>query len=195
MPALMEPLAKEGTVITQSIMIVAISRPVEQVFAFVANAETAPQWQEETLEVRRASTGPIGLGTTFQALRSHLREQVSALLEITEYEPNKCVSFESAWGNLLSHDSYLFQSVGACTRVSYTFDLASRAPGTRRVFSREAADLSNLKDVLEALGRAALAVQRAADGGWATTDATVYRASRPGDWRSAPAQRAGRRGG
>ena len=35
----------------QTTMIVAIEQPIAQVFAFVANAETTPQWQEEIVDV------------------------------------------------------------------------------------------------------------------------------------------------
>ena len=42
----------------QSTMIVAINRPIAQVFAFVANAETAPQWQADPIDrVFSAATG------------------------------------------------------------------------------------------------------------------------------------------
>lgn len=133
----------------QTTMIVAINRPVAQVFAFVADAETAPQWQSEIVEVRRITMGLIGVGATYQALRTHLRERIASTLEITEYELNKKVSFESIAGPIQFRDSYIFQSIGDCTRVTYGFDLATRARGARHVFSREAADLSNLKSVLE----------------------------------------------
>ena len=147
-------------------MIVAINRPIAQVFAFVANAETAPQWREDVVDVRRTTAGPIGVGTTYQALRPHHSEPAASILEITEYEPNKKVSFENIAGPVQFRDSYAFQSVGESTRVTYRFDQATpvRAPvrGARSVFSRQAADLSKLKDVLEAQGRAAGPVPGAA---------------------------------
>lgn len=139
----------------QTTLIVAIRQPIARVFAFVADAETAPQWQEESVEVRRLSAGLIGVGTTYHLLRSHLRERVASTLEITAYELNTRVSFESIWGDVRCQESYVFASVGESTRVTYAFDLAARERGTRRVCSREAADLSNLKEVLEAQGRAA----------------------------------------
>lgn len=141
--------------IAQTTMIVAINKPIAAVFAYVANAETAPQWQEEIVEVRCTTAGLIGVGTTYYAVRSHLRELVGSLLQIVEYEPYQKVSFECTWGALCCRDSYALQTVGASTRLTYSFDLAARSRGARRVFVREAADLSNLKDILEAQGRAA----------------------------------------
>lgn len=138
---------------TQSSMIVAINRPIAQVFAFVANAETAPAWQAEMVDVQCASPGPIGIGTTYRALRTHLRERVELIIEITEYEPQRKVTFEGVWDSIRFRDCYDFRSVGDSTRITYGFEPATRVRGTRHVCSREAADLSTLKAVLEGQGR------------------------------------------
>src|SRR5207248_3443884 len=134
----------------RSAVVVAIDRPIEQVFAFVANAETAPQWREEIMDVRRTTAGPIGVGTTYEALHTHLGERAASTLEITEYEPHSKVSFEGITGPGRFRDSYAFQSVGAGTRVTYGFELATSGRGSRGVSSRQAADLSRLKLLLEA---------------------------------------------
>ena len=134
----------------QSTMIVAIDRPIAQVFAFVANAETAPQWQQEMVDVQRTSAGLIGVGTTYQALHTHQGERAACILETTEYEPNKKVSFEGITGPSRFRDSYAFQSVGASTRVTYGLDLAIPGRGAQSVPRRQAADLSKLKLLLEA---------------------------------------------
>src|SRR5919199_311608 len=139
----------------RSAVVVAIDRPIEQVFAFVANAETAPRWREEIVDVRRTTTGPIGVGTTYQALHTDLGERAASTLEITEYEPYRKVSFEGLMGPGRFRDSYAFQSVGAGTRVTYGFDLATPGRGARGVSGRQAADLSKLKRLLEAQGSAA----------------------------------------
>ena len=147
----------------RSAVVVAIDRPIEQVFAFVANAETAPQWQEEIVDVRRTTAGPIGVGTTYQALHTYLGERGASILEITEYEPNKKVSFEGITGPSQFRDSYAFQSVGASTRVTYGFDLATQGHGARSISSRQAADLSKLKLLLETQGSAAWPAPGAAE--------------------------------
>jgi uncharacterized protein YndB with AHSA1/START domain len=148
----------------RSAVVVAIDRPIEQVFAFVANAETASQWREEIVDVRRTTTaGPIGVGTTYQALHTHLGERAASTLEIIEYEPNRKVSFEGLTGPDRFRDSYAFQSVGASTRITFGFDLATQGHGTRSVSNRQAADLSKLKLLLEAQGSAARPAPGAAE--------------------------------
>jgi hypothetical protein len=129
----------------------------------VANAETAPQWREEIVDVRRTTAGPIGVGTTYQALHTHLGERAASTLEITEYEPNRKVSFEGITGPGRFQDSYAFQSVGVSTRVTYGFDLATQEHSARSVANRQAADLSKLKLLLEAQGSAARSAPGAAE--------------------------------
>ena len=137
----------------QTTMVVAINRPIAQVFAFVANAEMAPRWQEEMVEVQRMTAGLIGVGTLYRVVRGSLREQVAALLEIVEYEPHTAVAFERSEGPQRVRERYVFASVGACTRVTYSFDLGARPRGSRHLLSSEASALSALKEALEAWGR------------------------------------------
>jgi hypothetical protein len=139
----------------QSTVVVAINRPISVVFAFVANAETAPQWKDEMVEVQCTTDGPIGVGTTYSAVCSRLRERITALLEITEYEPHTKVTFECLAGPSRILERYDFKSVGDGTRVTCGFELADHVRGTRHVVSAEAAILSKLKDVLESQSPAA----------------------------------------
>jgi len=48
---------------------VEIDRPVEEVFAFVADQTNAPQWQADLHGVRRLTDGPIGVGTEHEFVR------------------------------------------------------------------------------------------------------------------------------
>jgi carbon monoxide dehydrogenase subunit G len=43
-----------------------ISRPVAEVFAFVADFEQEPQWNPSLLSLRKTSPGPVGVGTTWE---------------------------------------------------------------------------------------------------------------------------------
>ena len=135
---------------TQTSMIVAIDRPIADVFAFVADAETAPQWQGDIAAVRRTTPGSVGVGTAYQALRIQLREHVASVLLTTAYEPHHRVVFESTLGDVRFQDSYVFVSVGDSTRVTFLFECDTPRRGVRHVFSREAAALAKLKAVLEA---------------------------------------------
>ena len=45
-----------------------IRRPIDEVFDFVADGTNDPTWHTTVVEGRRASAGPIGLGTTFDVI-------------------------------------------------------------------------------------------------------------------------------
>ncbi len=137
-------------------MIVAINRPISEVFAFVADGAKAPQWQSEVVAARQTSAGAIGVGTTYRAVRAHLRQEIESTVEITEYEPYRKVSFASTSGEVVCMDSYAFQSVGSGTRVTFAFETGAKVRTGRFLCQREAMDLSNLKAALEVNDVAAL---------------------------------------
>src|SRR5438270_4921845 len=147
MPIGWDGLVKESAPMTQTTMVVAIDRPIADVFAFVADAETAPRWQDDITAVRRTTVGPIGVGAAYQTLRMHLHERVASVLLTTAYEPQHRVAFESAVGDSHFTDSYSFAALGNSTRVTLLFEHGTPARGVRHVFSRELAALAKLKAV------------------------------------------------
>lgn len=65
-----------------------IDRPVEEVWKFITDVSNAPKWDEDVTEWKQTSAGPLGVGTTFDAI--HRRLTYSE--RVTEYEPNKRLS-------------------------------------------------------------------------------------------------------
>jgi hypothetical protein len=53
---------------------VLIARPIEDVFAFLSDLENVPKWNYAIVETRKVSEGPIGVGTTYQQVRSRNRQ-------------------------------------------------------------------------------------------------------------------------
>jgi uncharacterized protein YndB with AHSA1/START domain len=49
---------------------VTIRRPVEDVFAFLADFENVPRWNKAILRTRKTSPGPVGVGTTYRQVRT-----------------------------------------------------------------------------------------------------------------------------
>jgi uncharacterized protein YndB with AHSA1/START domain len=45
---------------------VMIDRPVEEVWEFIMDLSKVPTWDTSISEVRETSTGPIGVGSTFE---------------------------------------------------------------------------------------------------------------------------------
>jgi Polyketide cyclase / dehydrase and lipid transport len=59
---------------------VTIRRPVEDVFAFLADFENVPAWNPAIVETRKVSPGPVGVGTTYRQT-SRVKRAVAANLD------------------------------------------------------------------------------------------------------------------
>jgi uncharacterized protein YndB with AHSA1/START domain len=132
-----------------------IQRPIEEVFAFVADQTHAPQWQHDLLEVRRTTDGPVGVGTKHTAVRKFLGRRMELTNEYVKYEPNKQITFTGD-GTTRFECSYLTEATPQGTRLTCRmqmepdgfFGLAEPliASGLRRDF---AASFRELKALLE----------------------------------------------
>ncbi len=135
---------------------VTIDRPVEAVFAFVADGEKGPQWRSGDIKVRRESGE--GIGTRYaQTVPGPMGRRIAADYEITVFEPNQRIEFQTLTGPVRPHGRYDFEAVPGGTRV--TFALDAPLTGIRRLLmggavqksmDAEVGALTNLKRVLEA---------------------------------------------
>ena len=104
---------------------VTIERPIDQVFAFVANGEQGKRWRPSVLDIIKAGgTADRGVGTRYlQGVKGPMRRRISADYDITVYEPNKLLEFQTVSGPARPHGRYDFAQVEAGP--------ASRSPWTR----------------------------------------------------------------
>ncbi len=135
---------------------VTIARPVEAVFAFVADGETGPRWRSGDIEVRRISGE--GVGTRYaQTVPGPMGRRVAADYEITVFEPDRRLEFQTIAGPVRPHGRFDYEPVEGGTRVTFAID--AELTGLRRLFmggmvqrSMDAgvASLDTLKRILEA---------------------------------------------
>jgi uncharacterized protein YndB with AHSA1/START domain len=64
-----------------------IDRPIEQVFAFVADPANLPHWQPQIVEVRPLAGEELGPGSTFAVVGEMLGRRMEGSMEILEFEP------------------------------------------------------------------------------------------------------------
>ena len=83
-----------------------ISRPVAEVFAFVADQTNAPKWQNGLREVRRLTDGPIGAGTEHEFVRRFAGRDIATRNRFIAFEKNHYVRFEIPEGWLTGEASY-----------------------------------------------------------------------------------------
>ncbi len=96
-----------------------IARPIADVFAFATNFENNPKWETNFQDVKRTSSGPIGVGTTFQCVLKVPGQRVESRFVITEFEPNRKISFDADKpAQAKPKGSMLFESVEGGTKVT-----------------------------------------------------------------------------
>ena len=98
---------------------IVISRPVADVFAYVADFEHHPQWEKNFLRVRRLSGADGGVGTTYECVLKFPGQQVTSTLEITGYEPGRRIGFRADKPAMAKPvGEILFAPEGSGTRVT-----------------------------------------------------------------------------
>ena len=136
---------------------VVINRPSEQVFDFLANPLNDPQWSSASVEMRKTSGGPVGVGATFRQVGRFLGRRLEFALEVTAYEPNRRFGMKVTAGPIKFAGIRELETVPDGTRV--TFKGGGQSSGFFRIadplLARAAerqltADLAALKAVLEA---------------------------------------------
>ena len=90
---------------------VVINRPVEEVFAFIGDLENDPPWTSAT-EVRRTSTGPIGIGTTFRQRARFLGRHLEISFEVLGYEADHSITLKATSGLLSLEGTRTVDPVG-----------------------------------------------------------------------------------
>ncbi len=134
---------------------VTIDRPQDAVFAFVADGETARQWRPGVVDIRRVSGD--GVGTRYeQGVKGPMGRRVAADYEITIFEPNRRIEFQTVAGPARPHGRFDFEPTDGGTRL--TFSLDAELGGLRGLFmggavqrtmDSEVRTLDNLKRILE----------------------------------------------
>jgi uncharacterized membrane protein len=134
-----------------------IRRPVETVFAFVADGHNNPQWQEAFKEVQVTPDGPPMVGTKMKAVASFLGVKFEPTAEITALEPNRSFSFKGTSGPATIEGTFRFEPAGEGTLVSSSFQVEPgglfKVAGSifASQFKKQTdADLQRLKAILEA---------------------------------------------
>jgi len=132
-----------------------ISRPIGEVFAFVADGENARQWRLGVLDVARQSGD--GLGAIYrQGVKGPGGRRIAADYEVTAFEPDRRIAFRAIAGPVRPTGEYQFAPAGDGTIVSLTLDatltgwkslVMGRA--VQSTMSAEVRNLDTLKNILE----------------------------------------------
>jgi hypothetical protein len=103
-----------------------IARPLEEVFAFVANSANDALWGSNLVEVTKVSPGPLGVGSRFRYKVRFAGREFELVREITEYEPNRRHAVKTISGPLRFGGVRTFEAIPGGTRVTLTAAVACR---------------------------------------------------------------------
>ena len=97
-----------------------LKRPVEQVFAFLADYQNLRTWQSNLIENEQLTEGPFRVGTRFREVRRTGPGQSEIHGEITDFEPNKRFSTKTSTKPQVTV-SYSLDGENGGTRLNYKF--------------------------------------------------------------------------
>ena len=133
-----------------------INRPVEDLFAFIADPTNDPRWCPPVLEAEQVAGNGPEEGARYRQIVKPGPKQLTNNMAITEYEPNRRIAWQGSNEMLEFHGRYEVGAVNGGTRVVMTSNLAAR--GILRLLepllsraSRSVAEeeFQNLKQLLE----------------------------------------------
>jgi uncharacterized membrane protein len=134
---------------------VVINRPVEEVFSFVADGETAMKWRPGVLDVKHLSGE--GVGAVYrQGVKGPGGRRIAADYQVTGFDPNRLIAFKAIAGPVRPSGEYRFEASNGGTQVS--FALSAELSGWKKLLmgravqstmEAEMATLENLRRLLE----------------------------------------------
>jgi uncharacterized protein YndB with AHSA1/START domain len=133
-----------------------IERPVDEVFAFLAEPANLPRWQPSLLEVRPHRRGPLRPGAEVTEVRTFLGRVMETTWVCTEHEPTRRSVIESDQGPVPFKGIWELEPAAPhATRFTWTLEtggLAARlanAVAKRMTCQQLTADTLRLKQLLE----------------------------------------------
>jgi uncharacterized protein YndB with AHSA1/START domain len=113
----------EGTVV--------IERPIEEVFAFLADGENDPKFSPRVLEIAKTTDGPPGVGTVYASTVKDAGVKTKREFRLTEFQPPTRIRWEEISKNLVtaSEGGYDLAPEGTGTRVTIHNLLEGHGPG------------------------------------------------------------------
>lgn len=134
-----------------------IDRPIDDVFAFVADMTNEPRWHTDPQEINLTSEGEVGKGATYQVkFKPSRMSPPEATAVIVDFEPGQRVASRSDMGNMNATVTHTFESVDAGTLVTRRIQIETSglmslmSPMMKSmVRKRNVGFIANLKELLE----------------------------------------------
>ena len=99
---------------------IAISRPVDVVFDYVADQTNEPQYNPGMVRAEKVSAGPIGKGTKFRSAVRSAGRTAEMLIEFIDYDRPRLLASTTTMKQADIDYVLRFESVTAGTRISWS---------------------------------------------------------------------------
>ncbi|HEX9414491.1 MAG TPA: SRPBCC family protein [Ktedonobacterales bacterium] len=110
----------EGSMITFDLD-TTINRPLDVVFAYVADPAKTAQWTPAIIEQRLTSPEPVRVGSTGINVRQVMGQRIETTWEVTAYTANAGFALKSTSGPVSYEVSYTFEAADGATRLRLRF--------------------------------------------------------------------------
>ena len=100
---------------------VVITRPIDAVFAFIADGERCPEWRTVVSDIKRVSGDGVGARYA-QGIKGPMGRRVAADYEVTVFEPPRRLEFQTITGPARPHGRYDLEPVDGGTRLTFSLD-------------------------------------------------------------------------
>lgn len=101
----------------------------QETFDYLANFANTAEWDPGVAEARRSSSGPIGVGTTFELVAIFRGRKIAVTYEITVYEPASRVVLVGKNKRFTGTDDIRISPEGEGTRVGWNADFQMEGIG------------------------------------------------------------------
>jgi uncharacterized protein YndB with AHSA1/START domain len=110
---------------------VVIDRPIEEVFAFLADGENDPRFSPRVLDIAKTTDGPPGVGTVYASTVKDAGMKTKREFKLTEFEPPSRIRWMEMSKNLVTapEGGYDLAREGSATRVTIYNVLDGHGPG------------------------------------------------------------------
>lgn len=133
-----------------------IRRPVEEVFAFLADFENVPTWNHAIESTTKTSPGPVAVGSTYRQIRSEPSRGEEGF-EVTVFDPVSRLAIDGEIGPFHARLDYLLEPAEGGTRLVNGVELEPASAVSKllapltgsRVKAAVAENLDTLRRILE----------------------------------------------
>jgi len=110
---------------------VEIDRPINDVFAFLANGENDPKFSPRVQEIAKTTEGPPGVGTVYASTVKDAGMTTKREFKITEFEPPRRIRWTEISKNLITapEGGYDLEPAGEGTRLTVFNELEGHGLG------------------------------------------------------------------